>query len=92
MNITLQSSIHRGETSIDAVSLRKPTAGELRGVSLVDLLQMDVDAISKVLPRITTPTLLEQEIAGMDPAVLLTMGAAISGFLLPTAEPASPDA
>lgn len=92
MNIPLQSPIKRGETVIDAVGLRKPTAGELLGVSLVELLQMDVGAISKILPRITTPTLLEQEIAGMDPADLLAMGAAISGFLLPTAAPASPDA
>ncbi len=92
MNITLQSPIKRSETSIDAVVLRKPTAGELRGVSLVELLQMDVSAISKVLPRITVPTLVQEEIAGMDPADLLAMGAAISGFLLPTAAPKSPDA
>ncbi|MDP2431785.1 MAG: phage tail assembly protein [Pseudomonadota bacterium] len=91
MNIALKTPIKRGETAIDAVELRKPTAGELRGVSLVELLQMDVGAISKVLPRITMPALIPEEIAGMDPADLLAMGATISGFLLPTAAPASPD-
>lgn len=90
--ITLNSPIQRGETVIKTVDLRKPTAGDLRGMSLVDLLQMNCDAIAKALPRITTPTLLEHEIANMDPADLLVMGASISGFLLPTAAPASQDA
>lgn len=80
--ITLDTPIQRGENSIAELTLRKPKAGELRGVNLADLLQMDVNAITRVLPRISEPTLTEADVAGMDPADLMQAGAAIAGFLL----------
>lgn len=83
--ITLDTPIKRGETEITSVVLRKPAAGELRGVTLTDLLQMDVAALSRVLPRITSPTLTEADVNGMDPADLTQMGSAVAGFLLPKA-------
>lgn len=81
-SISLDTPIIRGETSIDTIVLRKPASGELRGVSLIDLAQMDVLALRKVLPRITTPTLTDIEIGRMDPADLLQCGVAIGSFLL----------
>lgn len=83
--ITLDTPIKRGETEITTVELRKPAAGELRGVTLTDLLQMDVAALTRVLPRITSPTLTEADVAGLDPADLTQMGSAVAGFLLPRA-------
>ncbi|MGR3897116.1 phage tail assembly protein [Pseudomonas sp. 1176_21] len=80
--ITLDTPIIRGETSITSIILRKPASGELRGVSLIDLAQMDVLALRKVLPRITTPTLTDIEIGRMDPADLLQCGVAVGSFLL----------
>ncbi|MGC6779137.1 phage tail assembly protein [Pseudomonas aeruginosa] len=80
--ITLDTPIKRGETSHDTVTLRKPMSGELRGVTLVDLVQMDVLALRKVLPRISTPSLTDHEIGAMDPADLMACGVAVSGFLL----------
>lgn len=84
-SIILDTPIMRGESSIGSISIRKPRAGELRGVTLTDLLQMDVTALTRVLPRITEPTLTEAEVAGMDPADLTQMGTAVAGFLLPRA-------
>lgn len=81
--IILDSPIKRGSSEILEVTLRKPMAGELRGVTLTDLLQMDVLALRKVLPRITTPTLTEHEIGQMDPADLVQMASLVTGFLLP---------
>lgn len=81
--ITLETPIKRGETSIETVEVRKPVSGELRGCNLTDLLQMDVVALTKLLPRITTPSLTEQEIGRMDPADMLQMGTEVSSFLLP---------
>lgn len=81
--ITLDTPIRQGDTDITAVELRKPAAGELRGVTLTDLLHMDVAALTKVLPRITTPTLTEANVAAMDPADLTQCGSAVAGFLLP---------
>ena len=80
--VTLDTPIRRGTTSINSITLRKPTSGELRGVSLVELLQMDVGSLIKVLPRISSPSLTAVEVAGMDPADLLAIGGKIAGFLL----------
>jgi len=80
--VILDTPIRRGTTSIDSITLRKPNSGELRGVSLVELLQMDVGSLIKVLPRISSPSITAVEVAGMDPADLLALSSKISGFLL----------
>ena len=80
--VSLDAPIHRGETAIDSIQLRKPRSGELRGLSLVDLGQLKVDALTKLLPRISMPTLTEAEVSNMEPADLLACGAEIGGFLL----------
>ncbi|MFI8380668.1 phage tail assembly protein [Pseudomonas sp. NPDC079086] len=80
--IQLDTPLKRGEQSVDSLTLRKPMSGELRGVTLVDLVQMDVLALRKILPRITTPSLTDHEIGTMDPADLMACGMAVSGFLL----------
>lgn len=80
--VILDTPIRRGTTSIDSITLRKPNSGELRGVSLADLLQMDVNSLIKVLPRISSPTLTTIEITSMDPADLVALSGKITGFLL----------
>ncbi|MFJ7315062.1 phage tail assembly protein [Pseudomonas sp. NPDC098747] len=80
--VTLDTPIHRGKTTIDVITLRKPASGELRGVQLVELLNMDVASLIKVIPRISSPGITAPEAAGMDPADLLACGSKISGFLL----------
>ncbi len=84
--VELDEPIKRGETIIDTVVVRKPGSGELRGVSLTALAEMDVTALHRVLPRITTPTLVQQEIEKLSPADLLDLGTAVAGFLLKTAQ------
>ena len=79
---TLDTPIKRGNSEITEVTLRKPSAGELRGVSLAELLQMKVDALQTVLPRITNPILHKQDMATLDPADLVNMGTVVVGFLL----------
>ena len=80
--IDLDTPIPR-KKAITRITLRKPRAGELRGVSLAALVQMDVIALQRVLPRITDPVLTDAEIQAMDPADLLHCGAAVSTFLIP---------
>jgi hypothetical protein len=87
--VTLDTPITRGEQTITEVTLRKPASGELRGTSLQALVNLDVDALSKVLPRITTPILTERDVFKLDPADLVQMGAMFSGFLVPKAMLAS---
>ena len=80
--VALDTHIKRGNGFITEVTLRKPNAGELRGVSLAELLQMKVDALQTVLPRITNPILHKQDMATLDPADLVNMGTVVVGFLL----------
>ena len=69
-----------------SIAKQQPMAGDLRGISLSFLIQMDVDALKKVLPRISTPTLTEADVLKMDPADLMEAAIKISGFLLKKAE------
>ncbi|MBC3860474.1 phage tail assembly protein [Undibacterium jejuense] len=84
--ITLDEPLKRGDTLIKEVTLRKPKAGELRGVSLVDLGNINVVALQQVLPRITTPILTAQDVANLDPADLLEIGAEVASFLVKKAD------
>ncbi len=89
--VTLDTPIQRGEQQITEVVLRKPAAGELRGIALTDLLQLDVVALSTVLPRISSPALTSADIAKLDPADLVQLGGEVAGFLLPKAARAEAD-
>lgn len=82
----LHQPIRRGETQITTVSLRRPSAGELRGLKLTDVLQMDVTALKRLLPRITDPALLPGEVEELDPTDLLTLGAGVVGFFVSEAQ------
>ncbi|AOJ83744.1 phage tail protein [Burkholderia sp. MSMB617WGS] len=86
---TLDTPIEREGQTITQVTLRKPAAGALRGTSLAALVNLDVDALRKVLPRISTPTLTEFDVASMDPADLVALGGIFAGFLMPKALKAS---
>lgn len=59
--VVLVEPITRGETKISEIALRKPGAGELRGLSLLQLQRVDVSTILTLLPRITLPTLTDHE-------------------------------
>lgn len=86
--VTLDAPLQRGGQTIDKVDVRKPLSGALRGISLTELLRMNVDTIQQVLPRVTTPTLLKHDVDLLDPADLLQLGTAVVGFLLPKAQKA----
>lgn len=81
--VTLDEPITRGDTKIAFIEIRKPKSGALRGINLADLLQMNTDAIMKITPRVSEPTITIQEAEALEPADLLKIGAAIASFLLP---------
>ena len=79
--ITLDTPIQRGETPITELTIRSPKkAGHLRGLNTMDIVQMNVDTLIKLLPRITDLT--EKEVNDMDPADLLKAGVVVVGFLM----------
>jgi len=80
--VNLDTPIIRGKTYFTSLTLRKPNAGELRGIHLAELLNLDVSSLIKVLPRISSPALTAVEAAAMDPADLFAVGTKVVGFLL----------
>jgi len=80
--VELDTPIQRGKQVISTITLRKPCAGELRGIHLAELLNLDVASLMKVIPRISSPGITAPEAAGMDPADLLAIGGKVVGFLL----------
>lgn len=83
--VTLDVPLSRGEETISTVQVRKPNSGELRGLTLIALSQLDYAALETLLPRITAPILHKSDIARLDPADLMQLGGEVMDFLLPKA-------
>jgi hypothetical protein len=83
--VTLQTPVARkGAEPITAVTVAKPNVGALRGLALTDVLRMDVRALERLLPRVTQPSLLPEEVAALDLADFLALaGAVVSFFATP---------
>ncbi|QKV52381.1 phage tail assembly protein [Comamonas antarctica] len=80
--VKLDQPLKRGEQFIETVTLRKPRSGELRGIKLTELLNLDVVALQMLMPRITTPTLTTQDVAALDPADLTELGVRVASFFV----------
>ena len=81
--VELETPLQRGKNTVTEITVRKPMSGGMRGVSLVDIMNLDVAALTKVMPRITTPALTEAELKTMDIVDLVQLGTALNGFLTP---------
>ena len=92
-SFTLDSAIViDGQTVHEAgaeIRVRKPRSGELRGLQVAALLQMDYNQLETLAPRVTQPILHKQHVAAMDPADLTQLGSEITDFLLPKGVKAS---
>lgn len=79
--VPLSTPIKRSNgTEIAELTLRKPATGELRGLKLMDLMQMDVNALSILLPRIAQPSITKTEVDAIDLADMVDLGVAVVGF------------
>ncbi|MGJ0629788.1 phage tail assembly protein [Xenorhabdus bovienii] len=81
--VTLEEPIARGGTTITDIIVRKPNSGALRGVRLQALMEMDVDSVMLVLPRITAPALTKNDLLLMAPGDLINLSIEVVNFLLP---------
>jgi len=78
--VTLHDPIEDNGETIKAVKLIRPNSGNLRGLKLLDLAQMDVSQVEKLLPRITRPALSPDAVRQLDPVDLMRFAGKISGF------------
>lgn len=84
--VTLSAPIVRGETQIATLTLRKPRAGELRGLTLTDIMGSDITALLTLIPRITDPILTPHEADQLEADDLSEIGGAIRGFFMSRSE------
>lgn len=63
------------------ITIREPLAGELRGLKLLDVAQLDTNSLVILIPRITG--LSEFQLQNMPLCDILTIGTEITGFLVP---------
>lgn len=79
--LTLNTGVNRDGKAITEITLTPPTAGHLRGLKLLDVLQFDVDTLAKLLPRISQPTLTEQDVYQFGLKDLAATTEVLAGFL-----------
>lgn len=84
--ITLAEPIRRGDETIASVVVRKPDVGALRGMKMVELMRMDVTSYCVLLPRITVPALLPNEIEALDVSDLVSLMKETTVFFISPSE------
>lgn len=82
----LNQPIIRKDETITDVTVLEPSSGALRGIKLTQLLQMDVTTINVLLPRITQPALLPDEVAALKPVDLMKLANEVISFFIDPAE------
>lgn len=78
--IELNKPLKRGEKTIKSLEIREPSAGELRGIKLLDVAQMDASAYAELLPRISTPAITAQEFNQMAMSDLMQVMTTVAGM------------
>lgn len=84
--VTLDTPITRGEQTITTLVVRKPKTGTLRGLSLADVMKLEVDVMTKLIPRVVTPTLVEQDVSDLELSDFVKVATAVVGFFQSPAE------
>lgn len=87
--ITLKTGLKSGKTTINEITVRKPLTGDLRGVKLIEFIDLDIDSLAKVLPRITTPSIAEHEVFNLDLIDLSEITKEVINFLSPNSNDAN---
>lgn len=80
--VTLDNPLKRGDQKINKVTLRKPMGGDLAGTNIGDLFNMNVVAMSKVIPRISEPMIHAPEFMAMDGEDIAALSGQVVSFLL----------
>lgn len=79
--VILVKPIKRGEETITRIDLRDlDNAGDLRGVSLSKVIEMDTNTLLTLIKRLSTTPLSPEEIDQIGPADLLSLTVEIAGF------------
>ncbi|GMM59900.1 phage tail assembly protein [Novosphingobium pituita] len=86
VTIAFGQPIVRDGGPVESVIVRKPKGGDLRGAKLTELMAADVDAVARVIPRITTPAILPHEFYALEADDLAEVVGTVVGFFLNKAQ------
>lgn len=84
--VILSEPVVRGDTKIESLFIRKPRGGELRGLTLQDVINTDFLTLFKLIPRISEPPITQEEAEALDPADLAEIGGVLRGFFMTSGE------
>ncbi|RSU73158.1 phage tail assembly protein [Sphingomonas sp. S-NIH.Pt3_0716] len=74
--------IREGGTNVDTLTLRKPNAGELRGLKVPEVVNGDVNTVIALLPRIASPVISQDEAETLNLEDFGEITGAIYGFFM----------
>ena len=81
-----ETGFERGNDTITKVRLRKPTAGELRGISIQDVMRGDTGTIITILPRISDPVMTANDAESLEAQDIAEATGAVMGFFMTSAQ------
>lgn len=85
-SVKLDTPIIRDKTKVTEITLRRPKAGELRGLSMADLARLDVSAMLTLIPRISSPTINREELEDLPTEDMFALATEVGSFLLQKAD------
>lgn len=80
VSIDLETPLTVAGETVTRLTLRRPVAGELRGLELGPLIRMDVGAALELLPQICQPNVTQRDLEQLDPADLAEVIGTLAGF------------
>lgn len=82
VTVNLSKPVKIDGEDVTKITLRKPMVGELRGQKLIEVIQMDVNAMIAVIPRISVPPLMDHQLANgeIEPEDFMDMAAKVATF------------
>lgn len=79
VQIDLEESALLGGAMTDKIQLREPRSGDLRGLKVMDLLNLDVQSHITLLPRLN-PKIKKAELEDLSLGALLSLQTQVVGF------------
>lgn len=82
----LEHPIKREGGDLAESVLRKPSAGDLRGLNATALMQGDINSVIALLPRISNPFISDEEAVGLEAEDIMEAAGLVVGFFMTKAQ------
>ncbi len=82
ITIKLNTTIKQGKEGheVAELTLRTPCAGDLRGIKILDVIEMKEEAFEALLPRIVSPAITSLDVSKMQLDDLINIIQHVQGF------------